>query len=154
MKKKVTPASIAKTDRELALRIAVKSPPPGVLFCVQGKPGEFFWQTRSTDADLVFDVEVRVAPSVDGDAPRLLGRVVQGPPAQRFIYICSGTYAGEKDTCWGRRAKVPLAGITHALIADMKPGARLTATIQGTAGDGGPACASVKLLGAGWRWTA
>lgn len=152
MKKKAKRTGTTRTERELPLRIIVKSPTPGVLFCVQGKPGEFFSQTRSTGADLVFDVAVRAAPSADGKMARLLGTVAQGPPTQRFIYICSGTYAGEKDTCWARRAKVSLAGITSALIAKRKPGARLTATIHGTAGDGGPVCASVKPLGAGWWW--
>lgn len=135
---------------ELLLRVVVTSPPPGVLFCVQGKPGEFLSAVRSTGSDLRFDVSVRAIPS---DPPRLLGTVVQGPPAARFLYISSGTLAGDVDTPCTRRAKVPLGGISQALIAERAAGLRLTATIAGRARDGGPACASVKLLGAGWRWS-
>jgi hypothetical protein len=146
---KTTRANTAQTESLLPLRITLQHPPPGVLFCVQGKPGEYLSQTRSTDADLVFDIEVRV---VAGTRPRILGAVAQGPPAQRFVYICSGTYAGDKATCWSRRAKVPLTGITSELIAKRPRGKRLSAAILGTAGDGGPACASVRLLGREWAW--
>lgn len=154
MAKKQAHGSDPRTELKLPLRVNVVAPPPGVLFCVQGKLGEFLSQTPSTGADLVFDVEVRALLGADGDRPRLLGAVVQGPPAQRFLYVCSGTCAGETDTCWTRRAKVSLTGITSALIGAMKAGATLSATIRGTAKDGGPACASVALLGAGWQWTA
>lgn len=139
---------MSATETELPLRITVVRPPPGVLFCVQGKRGEFLHQTRSTGDDIVFQVTARVAPG-----PRLLGRIVQGPPAKRFLYVCSGTYAGQTNTPWARRAKVPLTGITQPLIDEAKPDHALAASIKGTAGDGGPACASVPLLGAGWRWT-
>lgn len=137
---------------ELLLRIILASPSRGVLFCLQGRPGEFFSQTRSADADIEFDVSVRAAPGLDAATPRLFGAVVQGPARQRCIYVCSGMFAGDEDTRWGRRAKIPLSGITTALIGKMKLGGRLTVMIQGTASDGGPACASVKLIGAGWQW--
>lgn len=142
-------ARSSQSESVLPLRITVQRPPPGVLFCVQGRPGEYLSQTRSKDADLVFDFDVRVVP---GDQPRLLGAVVQGSPVQRFVYVCSGTYAGDKTTCWSRRAKVPLIGITSDMVAKRPPGKRLSAAILGTAADGGPACASVPLLGPGWRW--
>jgi hypothetical protein len=141
---------VAKTaETELPLRITVVRPPPGMLFCVQGRAGEFLQSARSTGADISFDVTARDA---GGDPPRLLGRIVQGPPTQRFVYVCSGTYAGETNTPWARRAKVPLIGVTRALIAKAKPGQHLAASITGTARDGGPVCASIPLLGAGWQW--
>jgi len=58
------------------------------------------------------------------------------------------TLAGEVPSCWTRRAKVPLAGITDALIAT---GEILEARFAGTARDGGPACATVPLLDGGWH---
>ena len=45
-----------------------------------------------------------------------LGPFTQGPPASRFVYVNSGTMAGENATPWTRRAKIPLAGITNAMV--------------------------------------
>lgn len=136
-------------ELEIPLRVRVTGPPPGVLFCVQGKLGQWLSPTRSTGADLVFDVTVRASAD---DPPRLLGPVVQGPPAQRFLYVNSGAQAGEMSTPWSRRAKVPLTGITRALIERGKPNQRLNATIHGRMKDGGPVCATVKPF-TGWRWS-
>jgi hypothetical protein len=129
--------------------VRVVDPPPGIFFCIQGKIGEFLQATRSAKEDLVFETSIRVADGGRGGKPRLLGRSVQGPPEARFLYIGSGALAGDKDTPWQRRAKVPLTGITPALVAKgMKKGA-LEATIAGKARDGGPACATVPLT-RGW----
>lgn len=133
----------------LPLRVVVNSPPSGIRFCVQGKLGEYLSPVRSTGADLVFEVTARARPTPDG--VRLLGNVVQGPPNARFLYICSGTSAGDTASPWTRRAKVPLGGITDALVKKAGNGGRLEARIAGRAKDSGPACATVPLLGAGWR---
>ena len=81
-----------------------------------------------------------------------LGPFTQGPPASRFVYVNSGTMAGESATPWTRRAKIPLAGITTAMVkrALAAPSARIEARIQGTARDGGPACATCRPIGSGW----
>lgn len=121
-------------------------PPTSVLFCLQAGKGELVNPVRATGRDLAFDFELQC---VAGDPPRLLGRFAQGPPAARFVYVCSGTSAGDIASAWTRRAKIPLAGITNELIARAR-GARLEARISGTAKDGGPACATVPLLGGGW----
>ena len=65
----------------------------------------------------------------------------------------SGTYAGQGDSCWSRRAKVRLGGIGWALVeqALADPRTVLEARFAGTARDGGPTCAGVTLLDAGWR---
>jgi hypothetical protein len=76
---------------------------------------------------------------------------VQGPPSDRFIYIDVGTYAGQRNTSWSRRMKVPLQGITWQHIhAATKPGHRLVARIPGTGKNGGPNCGTIELL-ADWR---
>lgn len=51
-----------------------------------------------------------------------------------------------------RRAKVSLTGITWELIEEAlsKSGVVIKAHIAGTAGDGGLACATVRLLEGGW----
>jgi hypothetical protein len=63
-----------------------------------------------------------------------------------------GTYAGQKNTPWSRRIKVPLTGITWPLIkkAQGQPGSVLVANIPGRGKDGSPSCATVPILG-GWQ---
>jgi hypothetical protein len=80
-------------------------------------------------------------------------RIPQRPPDGRFVYICSGTLAGQPFSCWTRRDKVPLTGIAWAQViaAAKHPGRRLEARFDGTATDGGPSCATVPILGNGWR---
>jgi Family of unknown function (DUF5990) len=131
-------------ERELAMRITVLDPPPGVTFCVQRGKTDLVPPTRVSDGHVSFDFTLR---------PNLRGPFAQGPPAGRFVYVNSGTLAGQADSCWTRRAKVPLSGITWELIEQTlsAPNAVLEARIQGTAKDGGPACATVPLVDGGWR---
>jgi hypothetical protein len=67
--------------------------------------------------------------------------------------VSSGVRAGQADSCWDRRAKVPLATITRELIeeAAATPGAWLEARIEGTGKDGGPTCATVPRPEREWR---
>jgi uncharacterized protein DUF5990 len=133
------------------IRITLLGPPPGVDFCIQGHERELLQRTRAAGQDLSFDLTV-LAARVEG-MPRFFGDVVQGPPAGRFVYVCSGTLAGQSDSCWTRRAKVPLGGITWESVERVLagPAARLEARFEGRTGDGGPACATIKLLDRGWR---
>lgn len=152
------PRGSSVADTSVPLRIVVVNPPPDVAFCVQGKRGECLAAQRSRGDDLVFDVELHFGPSTAKDATERAawiakGPLAQGPPVARFLYVCSGTSAGDRSSPWTRRAKIPLRELSRALVEQAKPGQRLTATIAGRARDGGPACASVPLLGAGWRWT-
>lgn len=138
---------------EIPLRIVVHEPPSGVAVVIQFGKESLVQPTRVTPEALVFDVSVRVAPALAGPAPRLLGPVVQGPPGARFLYICSGVSAGQEGSVWRRRAKVPLTGLTWELIRSQQatPGSRLEASFAGTGRDGGPSCATVRLLGEGWQ---
>jgi hypothetical protein len=105
-----------------------------------------------TSAEAVsFDFSVTVDLT---EAPNFLGKYAQGPKDQRFIYVNSGTYAGETHSCWGRRAKISLMSISREQIEEViaSPGARLEAQIFGSARDGGPMCASVPVIG-GWKVT-
>jgi hypothetical protein len=77
--------------------------------------------------------------------------VVQGPPAGRFVYVNAGSYAGQPDASTGRRAKVPLAGLSAGVVAAVRPGFVIEGAIAGRGRDGGPAAATVPLLGAGWE---
>jgi len=104
--------------------------------------------------EIAFEFPVRVTGAEE--PPRLLGPPVQGPPAARFIYVNSGQYAGQSGTPWERRAKVPLAGITNALIRQhlASPGSHLEVRVPGTGRDGGPICASVPIPPGAWRVSA
>lgn len=139
--------------QELPIRITLIQPPPGVIFGVQEGKTALLAPIHKDTESLSFDFTLRIgAPQANG-APNLLGSFAQGTPADRFVYVNSGTSAGQIDSCWTRRAKVKLAGITQGLIDTVQstPGTRLEARIAGKAKDGGPACASVPLLGEGWQ---
>jgi hypothetical protein len=137
-------------EGELSLRIVLEGPPKGVDFglqCGRGKDYEIVQKQRSNGQDLAFTLSVGVKAGSTASAPTLVGPFAQGPPAERFVYVGIGTYAGQKDTPWSRRLKVPLGGITMAMI---KSQAVLEARIPGTAKDGGPSCATVRPIG-GWK---
>ena len=144
-------SEVTQPPTEIPLRILVQHPPPGVTFAMQHGTTRLIAPTAITADAIQFDVSVRLAP--DESIPRLLGPIVHGPPATRFLYVNSGLSAGLPGTCWNRRAKVPLAGVTWALICahEAAPDSCIEARIVGTARDGGPCCASVPLLGEGWR---
>jgi hypothetical protein len=141
---------MAKNDGELRLRIHVNNPTPGVLFRVQRGARELAAPVRATQRQLTFEFEVRVGERPDGQ-PNFLGSFTQGPPNSRFVYVNSGTYAGQVDTPWSRRAKVPLTGISSALVRRARASRGvLELEFEGTGSDGGPTCATVKRH-SGWR---
>ena len=139
---------------ELPLRIVMEHPPAGAVVALQrGASGkaELVAPVSTFPEALTFDFAVTVKGDGPDGGPRLLGACVQGPPGGRFVYLNSGAYAGAPGAIPGRRAKVPLGGISWALIEALPAGGRLEAHIAGTARDGGVSCASVSLLPPGWR---
>lgn len=136
-------------DTELRLRLNVLNPPAGVRFQLQRGRTELVPPVRPSRRTLRFEFAMRVGRRADG-APNFLGRFAQGPPGARFVYVNSGTLAGQPESCWTRRAKIPLAGITWTLIdAARRTDSALEADVPGTGPDGGPTCATVK--GIAWR---
>ena len=135
----------------VTLRLIVRHPVPGVELRVQrGRDGLLAPSEVSANA-VTFEFSLDVQTRADGSAA-LRGPEVQGPPAARFVYVTVGTRAGQADSPWDRRAKVPLAGLGAALVATAveRPGTLLVAAIEGRGRDGTPACASIPLLGDGW----
>jgi uncharacterized protein DUF5990 len=122
-----------------------------VWFGLQRGRTEIVSAVVAKGSDLSFDLTLRVRKD-DGGRPRFLGPFAQGPPTGRFVYVNSGTYAGQKETAWARRAKIPLKGVPWALVEKVSasPSAVLQARIAGTGRDGGPACGTVPLLGGRW----
>lgn len=140
---------MGKSGQAVRLRIVVMEPPPGVVFALQEGASGLVPPAESASDRLTFECDLNVA-DIESVPVRLTGPFAQGPVTARFIYVCSGVRAGQVGSCWERRAKVPLAGIKGELLARaFSEGLALEAAIHGLAKDGGPACASVKLL-SGW----
>lgn len=139
---------------ELAMRIVLEDPPAGVDFGLQkgrGNNYETIQKQRSKARDLLFEFTVRVKPGRNDDVPNFLGPVVQGPSGERFVYIDIGTYAGQADTGWSRRLKIPLRGITWEMIERLSGKDLVLETrVPGTGKGGGPSCGTVKPF-AGWK---
>ena len=137
------------TDSELRLRVNVLNPPKDVRFQMQRGRAELVPPARESGRALQFDFTVRIGKRPNGE-PNFLGAMTQGPPDARFVYVNSGTLAGQPESCWTRRAKIPLTGITWALIdAAVRGGVALETEMPGLGRDGGPTCATVKSIS--WR---
>jgi hypothetical protein len=138
--------------RELKLRITVESPPSGVDYALQKGKGSAYetdQRQRSQGADLAFQFTPAVREGVSDPMSALGGPFVQGPRGQRFVYLDIGACAGQADSFWSRRLKVPLAGITMKMI---RAGGVIEARVPGTGRDGSPSCATVKDFD-GWKPT-
>jgi len=140
---------------EVPIRIVLVAPPVDVDFGIQhGKGSDYTTiltqRSKGTDLELEFDLAVK--DSAGDELPNFLGPLSQGPAASRFIYIDIGKSAGQTDSCWQRRIKVPLGGITWDLIqkAIANPKLMLEARLPGTGKDGGPSCATVNPI-EGWK---
>lgn len=138
------------TEHQLPLRVVLRRPPAGVRFAMQhgaAKAGGLAdivdVQEADGRGDLAFECVIRVQPREDGTL-RFLGPSVHGATSARFLYITVGKRAGQPTSPWDRRAKIPLSGITPALLRSVlaTPGAVLEATIEGTLPDGSPTCAT------------
>jgi hypothetical protein len=139
-------------EGEIMFRIVVLRPLPGVQVGVQRGHDELLLPAHADDEMVTFEFSLRLAQRHDG-ITTLRGPEAQGGPADRFVYVNWGVRAGDKESRWDRRAKVPLKDLTSAELQEalMTPGAFLEAQIDGVGDDGGPAAASVTLAGGGWR---
>jgi hypothetical protein len=102
---------------------------------------------------LEFTGELRLKSPQSRDVrPIFLGPFAHGPPLGRFIYI---VWTGEENGVrrMFRRMKLQLGGIGWAYVDQVLQDHRaaIVATVCGTDRHGGPACATVPLLGGGWR---
>ena len=141
-------------DRELNLTIVLERPTAGVDYGLQkgrGNDYETVQTQRGATKDLTFELSVRVNEGKNGK-PNFLGPFAQGNADGRFVYLDIGTYAGQKNTGWARRLKIPLMGIEwtsiDSAIEARKP---LEARVAGSGGrDGGPTCGTSKPF-TGWH---
>lgn len=138
---------------EVPIRIVAESAPAGVTFAMQCGKSELVGPSSEVGSEITFDVRVRVSRRGVGSLPNILGPYAHGTPADRFLYLNSGTLAGQAETCWTRRAKIKTAGISWELLDKLaeRAGSVLLVHVHGNAKDGGPCCGTVPLLHGGWR---
>jgi hypothetical protein len=146
---------VPKSEFTVPLRIILVDPPPGVDFGIQEGKGNDYKTIaiqRSRTGKLVLECTIKVKGNRADGTPNFVGPISQGPPTGRFIYVDIGKSAGQFDSCWQRRIKIPLEGITWEMIDSVleTPKRLLQATIPGTGKDGGPSCATVKPID-GWK---
>ena len=138
---------------EILLKIVLEKPTEGVDFGLQkgnGSKYETVQKQRSEGKDLRFECSISVKKGKNTEFD-FFGPFVQGPAGQRFIYIDIGTYAGQTNTQWSRRLKIPLIGIELEPVKGSENSIKTFQTqIPGTGTDGGPNCATVKPF-AGWK---
>lgn len=145
--------SKGKSAQSVHLRILVVAPPPGVRFAVQRGRSELL-EPSTEQHDLVqFEFSLRLGSPLPEGSVNFVGEFAQGPPSDRFVYINSGTLAGQADTCWTRRAKLKLASIPrHVVETALSTEGTMEARVVGTMPDGGPVCASVKSNAVVWSF--
>ncbi|NNM71854.1 DUF5990 family protein [Enterovirga aerilata] len=130
----------------VTLRLRIRDPLPGVAYSLQNKRSEPVGQVTAGDGPISFDVPVRIAPG-----PRFYGDFVRSEGAtRRFVYIAIGGQAGQRPSAWSRRAKIDIHGLSAELLEEALAGGVLAAELPGRAEDGGPACATVRPIGA-WQ---
>jgi hypothetical protein len=130
----------------ITLRLTIQDPVAGVVYSLQNKKSEPVGPVVAGDGPLSFDVPVRVAPG-----PKFLGEFVRSEgPTRRFVYIAIGGQAGGTASSWSRRAKIDIHTLPVELLEQALAGKILRADLPGRDKDGGPACATVRPLGA-WR---
>ena len=146
--------TLQKVELEIILQIILIKPTPNVVFGLQKGSGnnyETFQKQISKSNDLTFTFPIKVKGDKSNDKPpKLSGSFVQGSSDNKFVYIDIGKSAGQSDTMWSRRLKIPLTGITWTEINALDGKSILQTSVPGTGRDGGPNCATVKPF-AGWH---
>jgi hypothetical protein len=140
--------------RAINFRIILQAPTPGVVYGLQKGKGSTYETVQkqvSNSSDLIFQFNVE-AKQDDDDSPIFLGPYTQGTPQDRFVYIDIGTYAGQKDSKWSRRLKIPLSGISARTLKTLSENDILECKVPGSEKNGSPNCATVKPF-SGWKLT-
>ena len=136
---------------EITLRLNVIKPLAGVTMQVQDGKDRLLPPCETKADRITFEFQVMV--DMSAGKPNFLGKFAHGPKDARFIYVNSGSYAGQTGIPWNRRAKISLMKITSAQVREVldSPGSKLEVTINGVGKDGAPVCASIPSAADGWQ---
>ena len=141
---------MARADQtEIRARIVIEQPVAGVLHSLQeGDDAPLDPQLSKAGEALSFDFPLRIERTEAG--AKFFGKQVRREgPVRRFVYIRIGTCAGQLTSPWTRRMKIDIHDVDPALLDAALAGGVLEATINGTAKDGSPACATIRPVS--WR---
>ena len=138
-------------EHQIRLRLVLLRPPANILYGIQ-KGGGTRYETHqkklSQGDDLVFEISVELKKDTLGKF-RLSGPFVQGTAGNKFLYIDIGKYAGQQDTEWARRLKIPLRGLAES-VNGIAGGQIFELLAEGVGRDGGPNCGTLKPY-EGWK---
>ena len=137
---------MARADQtEIRARIVIERPVPGVMHSLQEDDAPLDPKSSKTGEPLTFDFPLRIVPKSDNGGPKFYGKQVRPEgPVRRFVYVRIGTSAGQMTSPWNRRMKIDIHDIDPALLDGAIAGGVLEGTIDGTAKDGNPACATIR----------
>ena len=131
------------TTQDITLRLTIDDPVTGVAYALQNRKSEPVGQVIADGRAISFDVPVRVAGA------RFLGPYVRSEgPTRRFVYIAIGAQAGDGSSPYSRPAKIDIHDLPPDLLDRTRAGAVLEAHLPGRDKQGGPACATLRPLGA------
>lgn len=132
---------VSRADQtEIRMRIVIERPVPGVLHSLQQDDAPLDPRKSEAGEALSFDFPIRIAPG-----PKFFGKQVRPEGKERrFVYIRIGTAAGDFGSPWTRRMKIDIHDIDRGLLDAAAKGGVLVGTIDGTAKDGSPACATIR----------
>ena len=105
-------------------------------------------QQRSEGKDLVFEFEAGIKVNKE-NISTFKGPFIQGPSDNKFVYMDTGTCAGQQDSTWSRRLKIPIANIAWNRIRQLSPALQyiLETKVPGTIKDGRSGCGTAKFSG-------
>jgi len=141
---------MARADQvEVRARIVIERPVPGMLHSLQEDDAPLDAKQSRAGEPLAFEFPLRIEPATGDGGAKFFGKQVRREgPVRRFVYIRVGTAAGQRLSPWTRRMKIDIHDIDPQLLAGAMTGGVLEATIEGTAQDGSPACATIRPV----RW--
>jgi hypothetical protein len=143
-------------ESEITLQIIFTRPTHDVIHGLQKGSGgsyETVQKQMSASGDLSFKFTIKVKGDRSKDKlPKFSGSYIQGPSDNKFVYIDIGKAAGQTDSIWSRRLKIPLTGITSVDIDSfiLIANSVMETHVPGTGKDGSPNCATVKPF-SGWQ---